>query len=81
MHKVTKSFSDRYTGSFKIVKRTSPMSHLIQRGRIQNDSILKLYKQRGTRRIRERGLSRQDSAEFDAAQKEDTSNSSDEEVI
>ena len=83
-HKVTKSFSDRYTGPFKIVKRTSPMSYLIQRGRnqrIQNVSRLKLYKQRGTRRIKERGLSQQDMVKLDAAQKEDTSNSSDEEVI
>ena len=62
------------------------MSYLIQRGKnqkVQNVSRLKLYKQRGTRRIREREVSTKGSAERDmeAAQEEDTSDSSDEEMI
>ena len=83
-HKVTKSFSDRYSGPYKVLKKISPMSYLIQRGknqRVQNVSRLKLYKQRGTRRVREKELGQKEDTEVDAAQKEDTSNSSDESDI
>ena len=64
------------------------MSYLIQRGKnqkVQNVSRLKLYKQRGTRRIREREVSTKGSVEqymdMEAAQEEDTSDSSDEEMV
>jgi hypothetical protein len=83
-HKVTKSFSDRYSGPYKVLKKISPMSYLLQRGknqRVQNVSRLKLYKQRGTRRVREKELGQKEDTEVDAAQKEDTSNSSDESDI
>ena len=69
-HKVTKSFSERYSGPFKIFKRVSPVSYLIQRGknqRVQNVSRLKLYKQRGTRKSREKELGQMEDIEFDAA--------------